>query len=85
VVPSSRNKPLGKFSDQLVGRDPETKSGLGPKAVVIATSAASRPGTSSFIIADLKERPDLTPWLASVFVIPAARRRGHVIQLIKAA
>jgi len=26
---------------------------------------------------DLDERPDLTPWLADVFVEPSARGRGH--------
>ena len=41
-------------------------------------------GTSSLVAADMKERPDLTPWMASVFVIPAARRQGHVIPLIQA-
>ena len=32
----------------------------------------------------MKERPDLTPWMASVYVAPEARRRGHVIPLIHA-
>jgi N-acetylglutamate synthase-like GNAT family acetyltransferase len=41
-------------------------------------------GTSSLVAADLKERPDLTPWMASVFVLPEVRRRGHVIPLIQA-
>jgi hypothetical protein len=41
-------------------------------------------GTSSLVAADMKERPDLTPWMASVFVIPELRRRGHVIRLIQA-
>ena len=41
-------------------------------------------GTSSLVAADLKERPDLTPWMASVFVIPEARRRGYVVPLIQA-
>jgi len=40
-------------------------------------------GTSSLVTADLDERPDLTPWLANVFVIPEVRRRGHVIPLIR--
>ena len=40
-------------------------------------------GTSSLVAADMKERPDLTPWMASVFVVPEARRRGHVIPLIR--
>jgi N-acetylglutamate synthase-like GNAT family acetyltransferase len=41
-------------------------------------------GTSSFVAADMKERPDLTPWMASVYVAPEARHRGHVIPLIHA-
>jgi hypothetical protein len=41
-------------------------------------------GTSSLVAADLKERPNLTPWMASVFVIPERRRKGHVLSLINA-
>ena len=41
-------------------------------------------GTASLVAHDLDERPNLTPWLAGVFVIPEARGRGHVIQLIQA-
>jgi hypothetical protein len=33
---------------------------------------------------DLDERPDLTPWLAGVFVFPEARGRAHVVHLIQA-
>ena len=32
----------------------------------------------------LAERPDLTPWLAGVFVVPEARRRGYAARLIAA-
>ena len=41
-------------------------------------------GTASLVAHDLDERPNLTPWLAGVFVIPEARGRGHVIHLIQA-
>jgi GNAT superfamily N-acetyltransferase len=41
-------------------------------------------GTASLVAHDLDERPDLTPWLAGVFVIPEARGRGHVVHLIQA-
>ena len=41
-------------------------------------------GTASLVSHDLDERPNLTPWLAGVFVIPEARGRGHVIHLIQA-
>ena len=40
-------------------------------------------GTSSLVADDLKERPDLTPWLASVYVVPEERRKGYVIPLIQ--
>jgi GNAT superfamily N-acetyltransferase len=41
-------------------------------------------GTSSLVAHDLDERPNLTPWLAGVFVAPEQRRKGYVIQLIQA-
>jgi GNAT superfamily N-acetyltransferase len=41
-------------------------------------------GTASLVAHDLDERPDLTPWLADVFVIPEARGQGHVVHLIQA-
>jgi GNAT superfamily N-acetyltransferase len=41
-------------------------------------------GTASLVAHDLDERPNLTPWLAGVFVIPEARGRNHVIHLIQA-
>lgn len=34
-------------------------------------------GTASLVAHDLNERPELTPWLAGVFVEPHARGRGH--------
>ncbi len=41
-------------------------------------------GTASLAAEDLDERPDLTPWLAGVYVVPAQRRQGHVARLIAA-
>ena len=41
-------------------------------------------GTASLIAHDLAERPDLTPWLAGVFVEPGARGRGLAAHLIAA-
>lgn len=32
---------------------------------------------------DLNERPDLSPWLASVYVVREERRKGYVIPLIQ--
>ena len=39
---------------------------------------------ASLVKHDLDERPDLTPWLAGVFVVPHARRQGHAARLIAA-
>jgi GNAT superfamily N-acetyltransferase len=41
-------------------------------------------GTASFVADDLEERPDLTPWLAGMFVDPHARGRGYAAHLIAA-
>ena len=41
-------------------------------------------GTASLAAADLEERPDLTPWLAGVFIAPHARRRGYAARLVAA-
>ena len=41
-------------------------------------------GTASLVDHDLDTRPDLTPWLAGVFVVPEARGRGHAARLIGA-
>ncbi|WP_263263280.1 GNAT family N-acetyltransferase [Pseudomonas sp. RIT-PI-S] len=40
-------------------------------------------GGASLARNDLAERPDLSPWLACVFVTPSARRRGIAAQLIE--
>ncbi|MBX9593704.1 MAG: GNAT family N-acetyltransferase [Roseomonas sp.] len=41
-------------------------------------------GTATFDTDDLPARSDLSPWLASVFVTPAARRQGVATALVKA-
>jgi GNAT superfamily N-acetyltransferase len=41
-------------------------------------------GTASITAHDLEERPDLTPWLAGVFVVPKARGQGYAGQLVAA-
>jgi GNAT superfamily N-acetyltransferase len=41
-------------------------------------------GTASLTEHDLDERPDLTPWLAGVFVAPHVRGRGYASRLVAA-
>jgi N-acetylglutamate synthase-like GNAT family acetyltransferase len=39
-------------------------------------------GTATLAREDLDERPDLTPWLAGVFIVPDRRGRGYVNHLL---
>ena len=41
-------------------------------------------GTASLTAEDLDERPDLTPWLAGVYIVPEARGQGYVRHLLAA-
>lgn len=41
-------------------------------------------GMASLVAHDLTTRPELTPWMAAVFVTPAARNRGVGGQLVRA-
>lgn len=41
-------------------------------------------GTACLTLTDLDARPDLSPWLASVYVPPAQRGRGHATRLVRA-
>jgi GNAT superfamily N-acetyltransferase len=41
-------------------------------------------GTASIILQDMSSRPDLFPWLASVYVVPEFRNQGIGSQLVKA-
>lgn len=57
-------------------------AGMPQSFVLIAGGEAA--GTASFVAHDLDDRPDLTPWLAGVFVAPAHRGREYVAMLVKA-
>lgn len=48
-------------------------------AVVDSTPA----GSASLLHADMDTHPELTPWLASVYVAPDFRRRGIASQLVQ--
>ncbi len=58
-------------------------AGLMPRTLVLLADGAPV-GTASLTAHDLDERPDLTPWLAGVFVVPHARGQGHAGRLIAA-
>lgn len=56
----------------------------GPPQTFVALMQDQPVGTASLAAEDLDERPDLSPWLAGVFVIPQARRHGHASRLVSA-
>jgi N-acetylglutamate synthase-like GNAT family acetyltransferase len=39
-------------------------------------------GLASLVVCDMGTRPDLSPWLAAVYVLPAFRRRGIATALV---
>jgi GNAT superfamily N-acetyltransferase len=73
--------PLDYISSRL--RDNTSDSDI-PFAL-IAHDSAKFLGTASVIASDLKERPQLTPWIAAVWVEPEARGRGVGAALVDRA
>jgi GNAT superfamily N-acetyltransferase len=61
----------------------QTLEGL-DRTTFIAIEDSRLLGTACLDVEDLPERPDLSPWLASVYVIPEARSRGLGSQLVQA-
>ena len=55
----------------------------GPEEHFVLLDDGAPAGTASLTHDDLDSRPDLTPWLAGVFVLPAFRRRGHASALVR--
>lgn len=56
----------------------------GPPQCFVLLEGGAPVGTASLAAADLDRRPDLTPWLAGVYVEPAARGRGCATALVEA-
>jgi GNAT superfamily N-acetyltransferase len=54
----------------------------GIPCAVIAMIDGNAVGTASLIEDDMPERPELTPWLASVYVAPEFRRQGIAEKMI---
>ena len=52
---------------------------------LVAFAGGKLIGTASLLVQDLPTRPELTPWLASVFVLPEWRQRGVASLLVRRA
>ena len=56
----------------------------GPEETFMLFQDEQPAGTASLAAYDLDSRPDLTPWLAGVLVLPEFRGRGHAGRLVRA-
>jgi N-acetylglutamate synthase-like GNAT family acetyltransferase len=78
-------KANGHPLDYISGR---LRENLNAEPVPLALVAHQGPtflGTASVIASDLAERPQLSPWVAAVWVEPQARRRGVGAALVDGA
>lgn len=57
-------------------------SAAAPERCFVLLAAGIPAGTASLTASGLTSRPDLTPWLANLFVSPAFRGRGHAARLV---
>ena len=71
--------------DYISGRLCENMSDSDTPFALVAHDGEKFLGTSSVIASDLEERPQLTPWVAAVWVEEDARRRGVGAALVNRA
>jgi N-acetylglutamate synthase-like GNAT family acetyltransferase len=71
--------------DRVSGRLRENLNVEPIPLALVAHEGATFLGTASVIASDLAERPQLTPWVAAVWVEPQARRRGIGAALVNRA
>ena len=71
--------------DYISGRLRESLSATPIPFALVAHHGEAFLGTTSVIASDLAERPQLTPWVAAVWVEPEARQRGVGAALVDRA
>lgn len=74
----------GRSIEQVITRLAARQATLGPEQTFVVLDRDTPAATASLVHHDLDPRPDLTPWLASVYVDPAYRGRGHAVRLVHA-
>lgn len=77
-------EPRGRALDDTIARMAAGRATVGPEQTIVLLDAGQPAATASLVHQDLYSRPELTPWLASVFVHPAYRGRGHAPRLVRA-
>jgi GNAT superfamily N-acetyltransferase len=78
-------EPEGCPLDYISGRLRENISDTPIPFALVAHDGDAFLGTASVIASDLAERPQLTPWVAAVWVEEEARRRGVGAALVERA
>ena len=74
----------GRTLEATVARIGSRTARIGLEQCVVLLDAGVPAGTASLVHDDLDDRPDLTPWLASVYVAPPFRGRSHSVRLVRA-
>jgi GNAT superfamily N-acetyltransferase len=74
----------GRPVERTVARVAARTARVGLEQCFVVLEGDTAAGTASFVAEDSDSRPDLSPWLASVFVDPAFRGRGHARLLVSA-
>lgn len=77
-------RPNGRPIERTLGRVASRTAQVGLEQCFVVLEGDTPAGTASLVAEDSDSRPDLTPWLASVFVDPAFRGRGHARVLVTA-
>lgn len=78
------SKPTGRTLEHRKGMLEANASGRADYVTYVAYEGDTFLATATFAKHDLDSRQDLTPWLASVATMPAARRKGVGRQVVKA-
>jgi GNAT superfamily N-acetyltransferase len=78
-------KDAGVPLDYITGRLQENLNTEPIPIALVAHNGVEFLGTASVIASDLEERPQLTPWVAAVWVEPHARSRGVGGALVECA
>ncbi len=74
----------GRTLAQVTSRMLARRAAIGPEQHFFLLDNGAPVATASLVHDDLDERPDLTPWLASVFVQAPHRGRGHAVRMVRA-
>ena len=78
-------QPNGHPLEYITGRLEENLQDTPIPLALVAHDGRTFLGTASLIASDLDERPDLTPWVAAVWVEESARGRGIGATLVDAS